>query len=108
MKTIKRVMILRPFQKDNITNSEKQKEQNPEKTIEHNGCSANFTLDKFPWHEVNSGEKRGVLLYLPKDAHEKLKYVSKYTDVPQQRIMRNVLIPEIDRQLEELFERASE
>ena len=62
----------------------------------------------WPWDEVNTKEKKAVPLYLPRDVYEKLKFLSENTDVPQQRIMRNAVVPEVERQLNELLKKMGE
>jgi len=49
-----------------------------------------------------------VPLYLPRDVYEKLKFLSENTDVPQQKIMRNAVVPEVERQVNELLKKMGE
>lgn len=64
--------------------------------------------EAYPWENVSSKEKKLISLYLPKDVAEKLRYLSEETDIPQQKIMRKVVVPEIERQINELLKQHGE
>ena len=102
MRNIEKDLIVRSSQKVKMTNDKKQKPLTIKRNIEHDDHPENEKMEKFPWQRVNSDEKRLLSLYLPKDVHEKLRFLSEETDVAQQKIMRKVLVPEIERQVDEL------
>lgn len=54
-----------------------------------------------PW-ETSENELKNIPLYLPKAYTLKLKYMSDVTGVPQQRILRDILMPGIDDRLEKV------
>jgi len=64
--------------------------------------------EAYPWEYVSSKEKKLISLYLTKDIAEKLRFLSEETDVAQQKIMRKVLVPEIEKQVDELLKQRGE
>ena len=68
---------------------------------EQDGEEQNDNL--YPWeHPGVRDENRMITLYIPEAVKLKLKYLSKQTGVPQQRIMRDILIPEIEERLKDV------
>lgn len=90
-----------PKKEQDLDTFAQQAERSSEETME-------LKKGKYPWEDVDAKEKKTVPLYLSKDVYEKLRYLSENTDIPQQRIMRNVLVPEIERQLNELLKKIGE
>jgi len=103
MKSCKKPKFLRPPQKDRITKN-RRKAQTVDEFAEQADYITNENLESdFPWQKVNNQEKKALPLYLPKDSYEKLKYLSDNTDVPQQKILRSIIIPEVDKRIEKIL-----
>lgn len=63
-------------------------------------------MKKLPWEEPGvRDEQKMISLYLPESAKIKLKWLSEKTGVPQQKIMRGILLPELDAQVQEQIKR---
>ena len=59
----------------------------------------NSADEMLPWeHPDVRDEKRMVSLYIPEKTRAMLKYISEKTGVPQQRFMRDVLVPAAERE----------
>lgn len=59
-------------------------------------------MSEFPWEKPDVREElRMISLYLPETSKFKLKWLSEHTGVPQQKILRGILLPELDAQVQE-------
>lgn len=60
---------------------------------------------EYPWNDpgVRDEQKIMVPLYLPEPYKLKLKYLAEQTGIPQQRILRDMLLPLIDERINHLI-----
>lgn len=60
---------------------------------------------EYPWNDpgVREEQKAMIPLYLTEPYKLKLKYISEQTGVPQQRILRDMLLPLIDERVNQLI-----
>ena len=105
MKNFKGPKFLRSNHKGKLKTLSQDKEQQLDKFAQ----KADYILNKnkkeknYPWDGVNKNEKKNLPLYLPKDVYAKLKYLSDHTEVPQQKIIRRILVPEVEKRVDELL-----
>lgn len=61
----------------------------------------------YPWeHPEVRDERKMVPLYLPERIKLKIKYISDQTGIPQQRILRDIVIPGVDYWIKKLGARS--
>lgn len=58
-------------------------------------------MSQFPWQGPDvRDENKMISLYLPETARLKLKWLSEKTEVPQQKILRNMILPELETRVQ--------
>lgn len=62
-----------------------------------------------PWEQpdIKENETKKKMLYLPQESAMKVEYLSERTGIPQQRIMRDILLPGIEDKLSEYEEKGT-
>lgn len=89
--------------------AQKPKFAQPKKDVDSFVSEAEKNDNLRPWEQpdVRPDDVKKKMLYLPMDASLKLEFLSEQTGIPQQRILRDILIPEIDKKLAEYEEKGS-
>ena len=63
-------------------------------------------MAKLPWEATNvRDENKMISLYIPEATKLKLKWLSERTGVPQQKILRQAIVPEVDKKINDELER---